>query len=773
MRPANDKEKRHHRTAQGRLRRMRYERIVTGFDKRPAIMLGLALAVGMAAVYSLSPLHSDLQEGVIAPRNVYSPRDDTWQDEEATEEAREQAAQGVTKIYVGQRSEAYQEMSKRLSGIMAAAEMTAEDLRLSREERVSDRTTEDESAEDDGEGPTDPIIQAGWDTLDPIARPPLDAFGFVVGMATEDRAAFREACQRALSRVNEEREVRDDEMDAARVHARERIGYWADVRALGIPNVAGVRNALVQVCEACIVPNSIYDHVATQAERDRVSAEVKPIMKSVKRGELIVAQGTVVDAEDIRQLRALGMVASERTDWVARLLDFGMAIFALILTLLLIHHFEPESLAKTRRLAALALLIAVPTIAFNVLLNQDNLPYAGYALTQFAVLAATLLLGHFSAACLQGILLVCFMLVSGPHSLHGMWAVLAGGVAGMLAKRYLTYRLTQVTLIGLASSVFAFVAIGFVDLYLERRAGLSGETFSAADLAARARWALLAGLTGIFCGHLAARMLEYSLETVTDMRLLELSDPSHPLLESLLAKAPGTYHGSLIVSSIAGNAAKDIGRKYEALLVRVGALYHDIGKMHRPHLFVENQAGRANPHDTMSPTLSARSIIEHVQAGVDLAEEHRLPRPIVDCIREHHGTTLVAYFYHRAQELGHDRDDESGFRYPGPKPRSVATGILMLADAVEAAVRSLQDTTRNAIVSQIHRIIEGKIADGQLDECPMTMREIKAVEASLTKSLLGIYHSRIEYPDANEPTNARTPRPRAEAASDEGTAPSP
>ena len=155
MRPANDKEKRHHRTAQGRLRRMRYERIVTGFDKRPAIMLGLALAVGMAAVYSLSPLHSDLQEGVIAPRNVYSPRDDTWQDEEATEEAREQAAQGVTKIYVGQRSEAYQEMSKRLSGIMAAAEMTAEDLRLSREERVSDRTTEDESAEDDGEGPTD------------------------------------------------------------------------------------------------------------------------------------------------------------------------------------------------------------------------------------------------------------------------------------------------------------------------------------------------------------------------------------------------------------------------------------------------------------------------------------------------------------------------------------------------------------------------------------------------------------------------------------------
>lgn len=726
-----------------------WARVVAELDKRPLILTGLAVVVGLAAAYSLSPRRYELREGVVAPRNVYSPRDDTWLDEEATEEARRQAVQGVAKIYAGRRPEAYQEMLARLTTIFASAEITAEELRRSHEEQMSDRADRGEGEEGDGTRAEDKVIRSGWETLDPTARPPLEAYAFVVRLRPADRAAFRDACQRALNRINEEREIRDDELEAALAQAKDRLEYWGDVRALGVPNVPGVRDALAGVCLACIVPNATYDHAATEAERARVAASVKPIMRSVKRGELIVAQGTVVGADDLRRLRALGLVADESTDWRVRLLSMGMALFALILTLLLIYHFEPDSVLKTRRLAALALLVAVPAVAYNVMLNEENLPYTGYALTQFAVLAATALLGPFSAACLLGMLVACFMLVAGPANLHGVWAVMAGGAAGMVAFRYLTYRPTQVALLGLASSAFAFVTIGFVELYLERRGGIDGGGVYITGAAIEGRWALAAGLAGVFGGYYASRCLEYSLETVTEMRLLELSDPRHPLLNKLLHEAPGTYHSSLLVSNIAGAAAEAIGRSHDALLVRVGALYHDIGKIDRAHMFVENQ-GVTNPHDTLDPGMSAKTIIGHVRRGVELAQEYRLPRPIVDCIMEHHGTTLVRFFYDRALEMGRYPINESDYRYPGPKPRSVATGILMLADTVEASVRSLPDPTPDAIRAQVRKVIEGKLGDGQLDECPLTMREIKIVEQSLVDSMLGIYHVRIEYPDPDE-----------------------
>jgi hypothetical protein len=767
-----------------RLRSMRVARVLRDADKRPLIIVVLALVVGLAAVYSLSPRYYNLTEGVVAQHDVYAPRDYTWHDEEETEQARAQAARDVTKIYVGSRPQAFQEMVQRLGAIFNVIEATAADVRLAQEERVSDEMDMDEPPGADGEQPednseveetaseVDEIIQGAWDLLDPTYRPSYGAFAAAVRMEPDDRDALRQACQRALSRLNEERDIRNDELAGALDQIRERLGYWAEVRALGVPDAEGVRQAFVGICAACIVPNSIYDNAATERQREQVAAEVPPIMKSIKQGELIVSQGTVVTAEDVKRLKVFGMVAEQTVDWTPRLLDLGMALVTLAMAMVVIYHFEPKSLMETRRLFALAILIGVPTIAFNVMVNQENLPHVGYALTQFAVLAATVLLGHFTAACLSGVLLVCFLIIAGPASLHGMWGVLAGAVTGMVAARYLTYRLTHVTALGVASSVFAFASVGFVDLYLERRMSLGGQTMLTADYTAdlllQARWSLVAGLTGVFGGYLASRCLEYSLETVTDMRLLELSDPSHPLLELLLAKAPGTYHGSLLVSNIAGNAAKSIGRDHEALLVRVGALYHDIGKTERPHMFVENQGGGANPHDTLSPTLSARSIIAHVTEGVKLAEKHRLPRPIVDCIKEHHGTTLVAYFFHRAQELGLEDVTEEQFRYPGPKPRSVATGVLMLADTVEAAVRSLQNPTRNAIETQVRKVVESKLQDGQLDECPLTMQEIKAVQGSLINTLLGIYHARIEYPEMEEKGEAKAEKAAPKPAQQPG-----
>jgi putative nucleotidyltransferase with HDIG domain len=264
-----------------------------------------------------------------------------------------------------------------------------------------------------------------------------------------------------------------------------------------------------------------------------------------------------------------------------------------------------------------------------------------------------------------------------------------------------------------------------------------------------AAWCLAAGY--FVAGSLP--FIESLFGVVTDISLLELSDPSHPLLQELVRRAPGTYNHSIAVASIAEAAAESIDAN--GLLVRVGAYFHDIGKMLKPQYFIENiQSGTESRHENLAPAMSTLIIIGHVKDGVDLAEEHNLPRPLIDFIEQHHGTTLVEYFFHEAKQLveadpDHRTDaEESSFRYPGPKPQTREAGVLMLADAVEGASRTLVDPTPKRIETLVHNITMKRLLDGQFDECSLKLSEIRTVEASLVKSLIGIYHGRIRYPDA-------------------------
>jgi len=380
-------------------------------------------------------------------------------------------------------------------------------------------------------------------------------------------------------------------------------------------------------------------------------------------------------------------------------------------------------------------------------------PFVTLASALAAALVSTVLFGALTTAIVTGVLLLVAALVLGPTHTVALMAIPLGGTAGMIAARRLTYGMAQTFTLGLVSGLLGFFAMVMGELLFEQSSGrVAYETCG--DLLLTLQRSVVAGLVGVFGGYLGNRYLEHPLGTVTEMRLLELSDPRQPLLQELLAKAPGTYHGSLLVSSLAGNAAHAAGAtEREVLLVRVGALYHDIGKTRRPHMFVENQHGGHHPHDGITPTLSARTIISHVHDGVELARAHRLPNPILDCIREHHGTTLVSYFYAKAKEAGQEDVTEEQFRYPGPRPRSAATGILMLADGAEAAVRALgAKATRNAIETTVEQIVNARINDGQLDACPLTMHQLKDVQSSLIASLLGVYHARIEYPTLREPS---------------------
>jgi putative nucleotidyltransferase with HDIG domain len=245
-------------------------------------------------------------------------------------------------------------------------------------------------------------------------------------------------------------------------------------------------------------------------------------------------------------------------------------------------------------------------------------------------------------------------------------------------------------------------------------------------------------------------LVERMFGVQTDLSLLELGDPSHPLLQELVRRAPGTYNHSINVASLAESAAEAIGAR--GLLVRVGAYFHDIGKMLKPGYFVENQGTGANRHDTLVPAMSTLVIIAHVKDGADLARQHHLPEAIVEFIQQHHGTTLVEYFYRQATDR-RQRDpdssevDESAFRYPGPKPQTKEAGVLMLADAVESASRVLVEPTPARIESLVEDITRKKLLDGQFDECGLTLEEVRRIGDSLVKSLTAVYHGRVKYPD--------------------------
>ncbi len=257
-------------------------------------------------------------------------------------------------------------------------------------------------------------------------------------------------------------------------------------------------------------------------------------------------------------------------------------------------------------------------------------------------------------------------------------------------------------------------------------------------------------LSGIVSGVIVIGVLplfEFLFKTVTNISLLELADFRHPLLEKMVLEAPGTYHHSLIVGNLSETACQAIGAN--ALLARIGAYYHDIGKLQKPDYFSENQNASASKHDALAPTMSKLIIMNHVKEGVELAKKYKLSPPLIDFISQHHGKSLVYYFYRRALENLEDDGQikEEGFRYPGPKPNTKETAVVLLADSVEAAMRALKEPGPAKIEETVHKIINNKFIDGQLDECDLTLKDLEKISDVFIHILSGIYHSRVTYPE--------------------------
>ena len=342
--------------------------------------------------------------------------------------------------------------------------------------------------------------------------------------------------------------------------------------------------------------------------------------------------------------------------------------------------------------------------------------------------------------------------------LNLMLVFFLGGVTGILAVREARNRSRIIS----AGLLVSFVQVLCLTLLSADPHFLTTQFFIQHQL----RPLFLNGFIAAFSVMATLKIFEYLFGAVTNFSLLELSDFNHPLLKKMILEAPGTYHHSLVVSNLAEAAANAIGG--DSLLARVGAYYHDIGKLNKPEYFVENQLGGKNKHDDLEPSISRLLVLNHVKEGIELAKKYKLNQAIVDFIPQHHGTSLMHYFYQRALEETKESQviNEENFRYPGPKPQSRETAIVLLADSVEGATRSLDDPTPSKIEETVKKVINNKFIDGQLDECNLTLKEINTISATFTRVLGAMHHVRVKYPEkkngnsSRKQTDKNSPSPR-------------
>ena len=516
--------------------------------------------------------------------------------------------------------------------------------------------------------------------------------------------------------------------------------HLAFVRAFTTPRMGATIFRLVAE-KLAGSPTLTYEEQYTNQLREEARNRVQEIYDTYNRGDPLVDQDQPITEDQLILLRMehdktnANLSFRERARRMGSMVVLVAALFALIGYYL--HRNEPRVSSDLKRVAALCGLV-LATIAMVRLLAVQ--PWDA-ELVPVAIAAMVLAIAydpHFALMVTFGLcLLTCLGLGTG---IAHFVVIMGGTAAGVLTLHEVRTR-TKLIKVGATAALGFFVLTWATGLWQDQPLGLI-----TGDSLWRGGWGLMAGF---FLGG-SLPFIETAFGIVTGISLLELGDVTHPLLQELVRRAPGTHNHSITVGAIAESAAERIGAN--SLLVRIGAYFHDIGKMLKPHYFVENQVGGANRHANLAPAMSTLIIIGHVKDGVDLGRQHHLPEPIVDLIEQHHGTTLVEYFFHEANRRNDGNPDpatvlESSFRYPGPKAQTKEAGILMMADAVESASRTLSEPTPARIDSLVRDLIDKRLRDGQFDECGLTLKEIGEIRECLIKSLIGIYHGRVKYPE--------------------------
>ena len=531
------------------------------------------------------------------------------------------------------------------------------------------------------------------------------------------------------------REIRDeDDVRTVRADYRRRLDTL-----LGRTKYS---TAAAQIGGIIITPNRIFDAAATRAAQERAKRLVPSQYRQIYLGDVVIEKGDVITPDHMDKFVALGL-SHPRIDYVSVLCIALLVACIVVAVIVYLARYHPAIYASTKMLVLLCLIVLLSVLGLKLGGTMLGLKLSGVQFGYFTMIwiatagMLTAILINPQIAVLVVSLLSATSGVAMNHEIRWALAALVSSLVAIYAVSDIRHRSDLMR----AAAVVCLANLAMVWLI----GRISGDEFG--DLLVGSGWAVAGGLISIALFWLGTAALEKPFGITTHIRLLELSDTNSPILKRLLMEAPGTYSHSIFVGNIAAAAAEVVGA--DELLVRVASYYHDVGKMRRPHFFVENQHVE-NIHDTLNPSLSALVIRTHTKDGLELAKEYKLPPLICELMSQHHGTSLVRYFFHQA--AGDESSDaaalEQQFRYDGVKPQTKEAAILMLADAVEAASRSLSKPTPGRIESMVEDIINDKLLDGQLDECDLTFKDISRIKDSFVRTLTSMLHARIEYPDA-------------------------
>ena len=535
-----------------------------------------------------------------------------------------------------------------------------------------------------------------------------------------------------------DREIRDDHpADLAEARASAAAGLSASMLPrTHLPAVLAIARAVTQ-------PNRLLDKAKTAGAVASAERLVAPVYNQIFAGDIVIRSGQIVTPGTIAKLRALGL-QNPRLDPGTVASIAGLVAFMVGLVCFWLARDYPRVFASTKTLLLLSLLVTLGVLGLRlgsavlgVRLSTSQFGYVGMLWVAATGMLIAALIQPRVAMLVTALLAAQSGLVLGNDLRFSILTLVSTWVA-IYAVSDLRSRSDVLRAGGIlcTANVVLSLLVG----------QMQGDTRP--DISQAIIWAFFSGLLSVAVFGVSAALFERLFGITTPLGLLELSDPNRPLLRRFCELAPGTYTHSILVGNLAVTAAEAIGA--DALLCRVGALYHDLGKMQRAQFFVENQAGGDNAHERLNPSLSALVVTAHVREGLEIAEREKLPPIIKSFITEHHGTSLIRYFYHQ-QCVSDDCEAapvlEQQFRYGGPKPQSRETAILMLADSVEAASRTLERPTLGRIEDLVTKIIDGHLADGQLDECDLTQRDLRGIREAFVRLLSGMLHSRIDYPE--------------------------
>ena len=672
------------------------------------IILGLYLCV-------CTPRKYDLRIGSISHVTVVAPKD--VEDVVATNARKEEAANKVIPTYVFQQ-DVKQEVLSSLADIL-------QELRTIQRYGNTLRPVEDGKPL-----PARPFSESEIDYAYSLVDQLVLQRNQITTLLRIDQDAFDEMVDLLTVAV-------DNEMNSKVTEGKEQdsikninnvIGYKVDISLM--------QNIIPSVLNACIKPNDVIDQEATDKARQEAMNGVDPVY--FEQGENIIREGDKITVNQIEMLRNLGMLNDHHYDYSVYGGALILTLLAMIILLMMLRLLMKDVLTDIRKLSVILIIMIICfgfaslttmlrslyiiPIALGTILGTVLIGYrAGIVLSiPLALLFGGITISSSSATYYDEVLIIISTLISSASTI---W---------FLKGRPQRVR---VLISGMISAVFVLVMIVCFKLLT---------SIENLDLLDTCIWALAGSLLSGVLAVALQPVFESVFHLATPSRLLEITNPNHPLMKRLMLEATGTYHHSIIVANLAEAAADKIGAN--AYLARAGAYYHDVGKLKRPVYFSENQRG-SNPHEKTDPYVSAAILTSHTKDGAMLAQQAHLPPEIIDIILQHHGVTPVMFFYHKALQMADGKHvDINDFRYSGPKPQTKEASIVMLADSIEAAVRSMKEPTQKDIDQFIERLIRGKLEDGQLSDCQLSLRDIDQICEAFSDILKGVYHERVEYP---------------------------